>query len=149
MRVAVTQVPAPSHSVPETLPAVHVDAPHAVVLGAYTRHAPAPSHRPSALHEDGNPGSFVHVAPGFAGLPAINASQTPSRPKPLLNLVHASHGRSHFLSQQTPSTQKPDAHSSLVVHRFGVQLDDEYLRHAPAPSHTPSSSYFQNTDRPK
>jgi hypothetical protein len=44
------QVPEPSQLEPETTPAVHVVAPHAVPEGAFTRHAPIPSHMPSALH---------------------------------------------------------------------------------------------------
>lgn len=41
--------PAPLQVRPLTLPSAHVVAPHLVVSLAYTRHAPEPSHEPSAL----------------------------------------------------------------------------------------------------
>jgi len=46
--VDVSHVLPPLQILPETTPAVHVVAPHAAPFVAYLRHAPAPSHFPSA-----------------------------------------------------------------------------------------------------
>jgi hypothetical protein len=119
---------------------VHVVVPHAVPVAANVRQLPAPSHRPSDLHDDGYATSFTHF--DFGLVSAVTDSQMPSpnfAAGPFSALVHASHAPSQRLSQQMPSEQTPDAQSASLEHALGVQLVVvEYVRHAPAPSHDPS-----------
>jgi hypothetical protein len=72
-------------------------------------HVPLPSHVEGAVAVP-----FVQE-PGAQVVPAITGPQTPSIPCPFAAAVHASQGCAQLELQQTPPTQKPDAHAAPVV----------------------------------
>lgn len=80
------------------------DAAAHTVPTAYLRHAPAPSQVPSSWH-DAAP-VFLHTARGSA-TPAAVLMQSPG-----VMPAQVRHAPAHASLQQTPSAQKPDAHSA-------------------------------------
>jgi len=67
---------------------------------------------PKVPHVDG--GCHGHEPPGSVF--AAAKPHVPSAPEPFCAAVHAVHVPVHALSQHTPSTQKPDWHSSPDAH---------------------------------
>jgi hypothetical protein len=84
--------------------ASHVAGLHFVPAAAATRHAPAPSHCPSAPHEAGKLGSAAHASRG--SVPARTGLQVPFW-TPVKALAQALHPPPHVPLQQKPSTQLP------------------------------------------
>ena len=81
------------------------------VLSGYFRQPPMPSHRPSRPQVDAS--CLGHWLSSAGGMPAGTGAHMPALP-----------GTSHFwqvplqaLLQQTPSTQKPEPHSSAQLQR--------------------------------
>ena len=76
---------------------------------SHLRQLPLPSQVPSRPQLDG--ACALHVP--WAGIaPAETGEQVPTRPATL----HAEHAAVHAVSQQTPSMQFDDEHSSAVAH---------------------------------
>jgi len=104
--VTVWQTPAPS----QVLAGVNVDtvhdAPTQVVTAVHRRHAPAPSHMPSRPQL--KVVSCVHSLPG--SVPAVTGRHRPLA-APVIAPAHALQLPLHAVSQHTPSTQLPLAHS--------------------------------------
>jgi hypothetical protein len=88
-----THTPAPSQNDPVFAPMAHETVPHAMPEGANVRHWPAPSHVPSALQDEGYPGSGRHPPLGF--VPAGASPHTPFTPEPLRAARHDLHGEVH------------------------------------------------------
>ena len=112
-------VPAPSHvEDSRRVEPVQLPVAQSVPCG-YLRQAPAPSHRPS-LPQLVAPSS-AHSLPG--SVPPGTGEQVPSLPV----MLHAWQAPAQALSQQTPSTQTPFAHSpgavqSAPIDFLGMQL---------------------------
>lgn len=84
-------------------------------------HAPLTHTRPPAQsafvaqrpgHPASRPSHTKGEQEGSPGLPAATTVQVPTLP----DTVHASQAAPHRALQQTPSTQKPEAHSASAVH---------------------------------
>lgn len=123
----VSHAPAPLQIFPLISPSAHDVAPQAVPGFAYARHAPAPSHVPSAPQEAGYAGSTGHSPSGSVS--AAITPQTPSTPEPFFAAVQARHAPRHDVSQQTPSTQAPLVHWALLAHAVPFAASGT---HAPA-----------------
>jgi len=80
---------------------LHVPAPH-VVPWMYLRQAPCPSHVPSSPQVATALAGQVVAARGL--MPSGTNEHIPIAP----GTLHALHVSVHAVSQQTPSTQKPD-----------------------------------------
>ncbi len=109
--VTVWQTPAPSHvRAGVNVDTVH-DWPTQVVPASQRRQAPAPSHVPSnpQLSVD----SCMHSLPG--SVPAVTGRHWPSA-APVIAAAHALQLPVHAVSQHTPSTQLPLAHSEPAAH---------------------------------
>jgi hypothetical protein len=113
------QVPRPSH-VPAVFKRspVHDGTTH-TVSAAYFAQEPKPSHAP-VWPQLVAPASLQ--TPRGSGLPESIGQHVPKRPV----WLHDTHAPLHVSAQQTPSTQKPDSHSSFVTQLmpfiFGPQL---------------------------
>jgi hypothetical protein len=105
-------MPVPLHSRSEVaMPAAHVGAPHAVAE-EYSRQAPLPLQKPSVPH-DAAPRSAHWL---FGSVPVATLPHTPFCPCPFAAALHAEQIPVQAVLQQTPSAQKPVAHSSPLVH---------------------------------
>jgi hypothetical protein len=107
----------------------HSDAAvHAAPFGSL--HAPEPLHTSAPLHSLS--GSW----------PLAMLPQVPSAPENFFAAVHAWHGRLHTLVQQTPSVQKPLAHSVPWLHGAPVpsSAHDVLPLQLAAPAHSLSGS---------
>jgi hypothetical protein len=92
------------------------------------RHAPAPSHVPSnpQLSVD----SCMHSLPG--SVPAVTGRHRPSA-APVSAPAHALQPPVHAVSQQTPSTQLPLAHSEPALHTVPLVLGATHTLPTQAP----------------
>ena len=108
--MTVWQVPAPL----QVRAGVYVepmhDSPTQVVPDCHLRQAPAPSHVPSSPQLEA--ASCAHSLSG--SVPAVTARQRPSA-APVLAFAQALQAPPQADSQQTPSTQKPLAHSAAAA----------------------------------
>jgi hypothetical protein len=98
-------VPAPSQRLTVSSPSSHTE-PHSVDSRGYAQLAPSwPSQLPAQIPLP------AHASRSLRGSPSTGL-HSPSLP----GSPHASHWPSHSSSQQTPSTQKPKAHSLPSSH---------------------------------
>src|SRR5262249_33812531 len=105
-----TQRPRPLHEAAGVnVEPLHIPAAHGW-LPPNLRHAPVPSHVPSLPHDSG-----CAAAQSSAGsAPESTGAQVPSA-TPVESCLHAMHGPSHAVSQQTPSRlqESPARHAPL------------------------------------
>jgi hypothetical protein len=94
-------------------------------------HVPAPLQTPVVPHDEG--AKSGHSASGSA--PAATGPQTPSAPEPFFVVEHATQLDVQAVSQQTPSTQKPETHSADPVQAapFPIGAKSSALATADAP----------------
>ena len=111
------QVPLPSQTWPTTTLPWQLEAPHEVP-DAQSWHAPAPSHEPFWPQVD----CAVEAHSLSGSVPARMGPKVPLVPPPFLATEQAWQRPAQALLQQTPSTQKVDAHTAPLAVRLSKEL---------------------------
>ena len=116
----------PTTASPSHMPGLHI------VFTGYLRQPPAPSHLPSKPQVDA--GIVAQVVESRGVAPAVRLTHVPSE----LGAAQVLQPPAHASAQQTPSTQKPLAHSALQLHAIPIAFARRNAGGASTPLSRPS-----------